>query len=119
MLGNISNLGSMIKRMQDFGGKINEMNQICRNTKVQGNSGGGLVNVEVNGLCEVLNCKIDPVVFSQGDSEFLEDLIITAMNDAIEKSREKHSEIMRNVAGSMELPDMDSLKDMFEKISPE
>ena len=116
MFNNITDLGSMFKKMQDFGGKVHEMNETCRKTKITGSAGAGLVTVEVNGLCEVLNCKIDPTVFAKGDCELIEDLVITAVNDALALAREKHSEIMGAISNGMEMPSMDEVKDIIAKI---
>ena len=101
--------------MQDFGGKVHEMNEVCRKTKITGSAGAGLVKVEVNGLCEVLNCQIDPTVFAKGDCELIEDLVITAVNDALSLAREKHGEIMGSISSGMEMPSMDDVKDIIAK----
>ncbi len=119
MFSAITNLGSMIKKMHQIGGKVKEMNDKCREIRAVGIAGAGLVKIEVNGLCEMLNCTIDPTVFSQGDAELLEDLIITAMNEAMDQAKEKHSEMMRTVAGSVDIPKLEGLKDMLGKIDDE
>lgn len=106
----------MFKKMQDFGGKVQEMNDRCREVHVQGSAGGGLVQVEANALSEILDCTIDPGVFSQGDNEFLEDLIITAVNNAMQEAKHKHAEMMQSVAGSMDLPNIDGLQDILGKL---
>ena len=103
--------------MHQFGGRVKEMNEKCREIKASGTAGAGLVRVEVNGLFEILNCTIDPTVFKQGDAELLEDLIITAVNEAMDQAREKQSEMMRSLAGSMEIPELDALKDLIGKMN--
>jgi len=112
----ITNLGSMIKKMHQIGGKVKEMNDQCRDIRAIGAAGAGLVKIEVNGLYEILNCTIDPAVFSQGDAELLEDLFITAMNEAMDLAREKHAEMIQSIAGSVDLPELGDLKDMIAKI---
>ena len=99
--------------MQEIGSKVHEMNDHCRAIRVQGDAGAGLVKVEVNGLSEILQCKIDPSLFAQGDCELLEDMIVGAANQALENAKEKHAEVMRSLAGTMELPDLDALKGLF------
>jgi DNA-binding YbaB/EbfC family protein len=103
----------MIKKMHQIGGKVKEMNDQCREIRAVGDAGAGLVKIEVNGLYEILNCTIDPAVFSQGDAELLEDLFITAMNEAMDLAREKHAEMMQSIAGSVDLPDLGDLKDLI------
>jgi len=107
----------MIKKMHQIGGKVKEMNDKCREIRAVGTAGGGLVKIEVNGLYEILDCTIDPTVFAQGDAEFLEDLFITAMTEAMELARVKHSEMMQSLAGTIEIPELDGLKDLIAKIS--
>ncbi len=119
MFSAITNLGSMIKKMHQIGGKVKEMNDKCREIRAVGTAGAGLVKIEVNGLCEMLNCTIDPAVFAQGDAELLEDLIITAMNEAMDQAKEKHSDMMRAVAGSVDIPELEGLKDMLGQIDDE
>lgn len=105
----------MFSKVHEFGTKMEEMNNKCRALRIQGKAAGGLVQVEVNGLSEVLNCTIDPTVFSRGDHEFLEDLIITATNGALEEAKIKHAETMRSLAGSLDLPGIEGLGDLFNQ----
>lgn len=66
-----------------------------------------MVELEVNGLEEVIRCKIDPSLLSGGDSELLEDLICAAANQAIAKAKQLHAEAMRNLAGGFSVPGLD------------
>jgi len=113
----ITNLGSMIKKMHQIGGKVKEMNDQCREIRAVGTAGAGMVKIEVNGLYEILNCTIDPVVFSQGDAELLEDLFITAMSEAMDLAREKHAQMMQSIAGSVDLPELGDLKGLIAQIT--
>ena len=103
--------------MHQIGGKVKEMNEKCREIRAIGTAGAGLVKIEVNGLYEILDCTIDPAVFSQGDAELLEDLFITAMSEAMDQAREKHSEMMQSLTGNLEIPELDGLKDLIAKIT--
>ena len=66
-----------------------------------------MVEVEVNGLMEVLNCRIEQSLVDQADRELLEDLMATAINQAVAKSRELHAEAMKSMTGGMEIPGLD------------
>ena len=116
MFSAITNLGSMIKKMHQINGKVKEMNDKCREIRATGTAGAGLVSVEVNGVFEMLGCTIDPTVFKQGDAELLEDLIITAVNEAMDQAREKQSEMLRSLSGSMDIPEFDGIKEMLGKM---
>ncbi len=104
MFGQLGNLASMIKQAQQIGGKLEGLNETLRGKRATGNAGGGLVEVEVNGLQEVLNCRIDPALFAQGDRELIEDLVRGATNDAIAKARQFHGDAMKELFGGADLP---------------
>src|SRR3954467_7913684 len=65
--------------------------------KVEGNAGGGMVTVTMNGAKQVLSLKIDPEAVTKDDVEMRQDLIGAAINDAQRKAFEddpKHTEVM-------------------------
>ena len=66
--------------------------------KVEGNAGGGMVTVVVNGAKQIQSLKIDPEVVSKDDVEMLQDLIIAAVNDAHRKADE---EMARKMGGML------------------
>ena len=62
--------------------------------KVEGNAGGGMVTVIVNGAKQIQSLKIDPEVVSKDDVEMLQDLIVAAVNDAQRKADDELSQKM-------------------------
>jgi len=68
---------------------------------VEATSGGGMVTVTANGRQQILSIKIDPEVINSDDPEMLEDLIVAAVNQAIEKSNEMATEHMSKLAGGL------------------
>jgi DNA-binding YbaB/EbfC family protein len=70
--------------------------------RVEGNAGGGMVTVVVNGAKQVQSLKIDPEVVSKDDVEMLQDLIVAAINDA----QRKADELMSQKMGGMLPPGM-------------
>jgi len=113
MFGKMFELGSLMKQAREFGGRVQEMNEQLKDIRVEGSAAGGLVTVCVNGLQELVSCKIDPCVFQQGDAELLEELIVTAVNEAVEEARAQQAETMQSLAGGM---DMGSLSGIIEKL---
>jgi len=107
VFGALGNLGSLIKQAKQLEGKLAGMTDDLRGRRATGAAGGGLVEVDVNGLEEVLRCRIDPGLFAQGDRELIEDLLCAAVNQALEKSKQFHAEAMRSVAGGISLPGLD------------
>jgi len=113
MFGKMLELGSLMKHAREFGGRVQEMNERLKDIRVEGIAAGGLVTISVNGLQEIVSCKIDPCVFQQGDAELLEELIVTAMNNAIDESRTQQAATMRSLA---ENADMSGLSGIIEKL---
>ena len=107
MFGGLGNLGSLIKQAQQIGSRLEGVNDDLRGRRTTGTAGGGMVEIEVNGLQEVLRCRIDPSLFQQGDRELVEDLILAATNQAMTKARQLHAEAMKSLAGGMQLPGLD------------
>jgi nucleoid-associated protein EbfC len=100
----LANIGALLKQAQQLGGQMGQITEEMRKRRVTGSAGGGMVEIEVNGLMEVLRCKIDPQLFAQNDCELLEDLVMAAVNQAIGKGKEMHAESIRELTGGLPLP---------------
>ena len=66
--------------------------------RVEGNAGGGMVTVVINGAKQIQSLKIDPEVVSKEDVGMLQDLIVAALNDAYRKADD---EMTKNVGGML------------------
>jgi hypothetical protein len=66
---------------------------------VNGESGGGLVKVEITCSMKMRKIEIDPAV--EGDREMMQDLIVAAVNNALSKAKEKSAEEMNKVTGGL------------------
>jgi DNA-binding YbaB/EbfC family protein len=100
----LAGLGSLLKHAQAISGRVQGLTEDLRNRRATGSAGGGLVEIEVNGLVEVLRCRIDPKLLAQPDQELLEDLVAAAVNQAVAKAKELHAEAMRSLTGGIPLP---------------
>ena len=107
MFKGLGNLATLVKQAQQIGDRMQGVSDQLKSQKVQGTAGGGMVTIEVNGLQEVLGCRIDPQLVAQGDRELLEDLVIAATNQALGKARQLHADAMRSMAGGIELPGLE------------
>jgi DNA-binding YbaB/EbfC family protein len=103
-LGGISNIGAVIKQAQQMGGRIKAINSELRTKRATGSAGGGLVEVDVNGLAEVLAVRIDQTLIEKGDKEMIEDLLPGAFNAAHQKAKELHAEAMQSMTSELNLP---------------
>ena len=89
------NIQNMMKQAQQMQERLQkEMAEL----KVEGNAGGGMVTVVVNGAKQIQSLKIDPEVVSKDDVEMLQDLIVAAVNDAHRKADE---EMARKMGGML------------------
>jgi DNA-binding YbaB/EbfC family protein len=111
-LGNLANLGSILKTAQQMGGRMQQITEELKTKRAEGTSGGGMVKVEVNGLGEVLACRIDPSLLN--DRELLEDLLPAAINQAVAKSKQLHAEALSAVTAGLDVP---GLGDMLSQLS--
>lgn len=91
----------MIQQMQNRMMKIQEE---LEETIVQGSAGGGVVMVEVTGQREMKSIKIDPSAIDPEDAEMLEDLVLAAVTDAMEKAAKLNEEKMGALTGGMKIP---------------
>ncbi|MDR2634259.1 MAG: YbaB/EbfC family nucleoid-associated protein [Treponema sp.] len=71
---------------------------------VTGSAGGGMVEIDLNGRIEMLSIRISPEAINPQEGEMLEDLIIAAFSNAMEKVREAINREMGTLAGGMQIP---------------
>nr|WP_218653093.1 YbaB/EbfC family nucleoid-associated protein [Paenibacillus sp. 79R4] len=90
-----------VKKMQEQMLKAQE--ELATKT-VDGSAGGGVVTVEVNGHKKVLSVNIKPEAVDPDDVEMLQDLILTAINDALGKAEELANQDMGKFTGGMKIP---------------
>ena len=109
MFKGIANLAGLLKQAQQVGGRLQQINEDLKHRRATGNAGGGMVEVEVNGLGQVLRVSIDPSLVEMKDRELLEDLIPAATNQALTKAKELHAEVIKDLAGGMNLPGLDEM----------
>ena len=83
-----------------------QLHQNLATTEVEATAGGGMVTVAMNGLKQVRAITIDPEIVSKDDVEFLQDLVVAAINDAHRKVDEETSEKMGALLTNPPLPRM-------------
>jgi DNA-binding YbaB/EbfC family protein len=71
---------------------------------VDGESGGGLVKVTMNGRCDVVKLAIDPKAIDPADPALLEDLLTAALNATAEKARAAADEHLGKATGGVKIP---------------
>jgi DNA-binding YbaB/EbfC family protein len=100
----MKNLGNLMKQAQQMQARMGELQARLAETEVSGASGGGMVQVTVNGKGDVRRVKIDPSLAKPEDVEVLEDLVVAACNDAKGKAEAMMTEEMQKLTGGLNLP---------------
>ncbi len=91
----------MIQQMQN---RLAKIQQELDETIVEGTAGGGVVRAEVTGQRALRGIKIDPSTVDPEDVEMLEDLVVAAVQDAMERAQELAEEKMSALTGGMRIP---------------
>ena len=98
---------NMMKQMQDMQKKLQKVQKELESKTITGTASGDMVKVVMNGQHEILEVEIKPEVVNPNDIEMLQDLILTAYNDAYKKSSEMAEKEMAKVTGGLNIPGMD------------
>lgn len=98
-------LSGLLKQAQKMQEQIQRVQEELADIKVEGSAGGGMVTVVANAKQELLQVKIDPEVVDSDDVEMLEDLILAATNQALERGQDAAKSRMDEVSGSL-LPNL-------------
>jgi DNA-binding YbaB/EbfC family protein len=100
---NFQQMQQMMKQAQQMQERLQKQ---MADARVEGNAGGGMVTVVMNGAKQVQSIAIDPEVVSKDDVEMLQDLIVAALNDAHRKADEEMQKNMGGMMGGLKIPGM-------------
>jgi nucleoid-associated protein EbfC len=89
------------KKMQE---NFQKLQKEMEDKTVDGQSGGGMVACVVNGRQEVISLTVSEEVWKEQDKEMLEDLIVAAINEGLDKSKEMWKDELSKITGGMQLP---------------
>ena len=102
----MKNMNDLLRQAQVMQNKIAKLQQEMTEKEVEASAGGGMVKVVMNGRQEMKSITIDKSVLESGDTEMLQDLIITAVNEAVRIGRANLDREMANISGGIHLPGM-------------
>lgn len=97
-------LGALLQQAQRMQEELARSHQKAAQKKVEASAGGGMVTVEVSGARELLRLTIDPQVVDPKDVGMLQDLIVAAVNQGLQKAAALESDEMSRAAASMGIP---------------
>lgn len=113
MFKGLGDMAGLLRQAQEMQGRVREMQERLGTLRIDGTAGGGMVTVTVSGQQTVLALRIEPSLVAAGDAEVLQDLIVAATNQALEKARETAQEELSKISAGVDLP---GLGDAFSKM---
>ena len=111
MFKSLGNMAAMLRQAQQLGGRMQALTEQLGQHRVTGSAASGLVQVEMNGLGEMLSLRIAPTL---DDRIALENLVPLAVNEASARAKELHAELLQSLTNSLDLPGMN---DMLSKLT--
>lgn len=99
-------MANLMKQAYQMQAKMKKTQEEMATREFTGTSGGGAVTAKVNGDNKVLSMIINPEVIKSGDVEMLQDLITSAVNDALKTAKDESSKEMSKITGGMNIPGM-------------
>ncbi|MFS4459112.1 YbaB/EbfC family nucleoid-associated protein [Bdellovibrio sp. HCB2-146] len=106
MKGMPGGMAQLMKQANQMQMKMKKAQEELAKAEYEATSGGGAVKVKVNGDHMMTALTIDPEVLKAGDVEMLQDMILSATNEAVKTARDTSSKEMEKITGGMNIPGM-------------
>ncbi|MFS0724725.1 YbaB/EbfC family nucleoid-associated protein [Paenibacillus sp. 1P07SE] len=100
----MNNMNQMMKQVKKMQEQMLKAQEALESKTVEGSAGGGVVTATMNGHKKLLDISIKPEAVDPDDVEMLQDLVLTAVNDAIAKAEELSNQDMGKFTGGMKIP---------------
>ena len=97
-------INKLMQQAQAMQKELEKANEQINATEFEGSASNGLVKVTINGENRILSVNIDPSILNPDDKEMIEDLIMIAVNDAVDKAEELKKDRFGSMASAMGLP---------------
>jgi len=97
----LKQIQKMQKELQD---RMSRVQDDLKDQEVEGSAGGGMVTAKANGNQELTDLVINKDVVDPDDVEMLQDLVIAAVNNALDQARELNQNEMSKVTGGIKIP---------------
>jgi len=95
---------SMLKQARELKSKLDKAQKELGNATVKADSGKGAIKLTINGQQKILSIKISPKVIDPNNAEHLEELVLTAVNEAITKSQKLAAKQLQGLTGGLKIP---------------
>jgi len=100
----IPNMGKLMKQAQQLQAKMAKIQEELNERTVEASAGGGMVTVVANGKQEIVSIRIEQEVIDPDDAEMLQDLVMAAVNDALNRAKDMMNEEMGKLTQGMNIP---------------
>ena len=100
----IPNMGKLMKQAQQLQAKMAKIQEELNEKTVEASAGGGMVTVVASGKQEIVSIKIEQEVIDPDDAEMLQDLVMAAVNDALNRAKDMMNEEMGKLTQGMNIP---------------
>lgn len=97
-------LKDIFLQAQQLKGRVEESKAELEKKVVEASAGGGMVTVRVNGVQQILSIRIDPQAVNPGDVAMLEDLVCSAVNEALRRSQDLIKQELVKYTGGIPIP---------------
>ena len=94
----------MLKQAQELQSQIAQAQDEFKMTTVEATAGGGVLSVEMTGEHKLKAVRVDPEILDPDDFEMVQDLIVAAVNEAVDKLATKQAERMSGLTDGLSLP---------------
>jgi DNA-binding YbaB/EbfC family protein len=100
------NMGNLMKQAQMMQSKLAKLQEGLAEKTAEGTAGGGTVKVVANGKNQLVSIMISREVIDPNDPEMLQDLVLTASNQALKNIHDQVNDAMKQITGGMGMPGM-------------
>ena len=109
MFENLKNASEIFSKMGEMRGKMEEIKKRISNLRVMGDAGAGMVQVTSTGDGAIVDVKINRALFDSEDNKMLEDLVMAATNDAVQKAKQAAEYELKSITGGLDLSEISKL----------
>ncbi|NLE02164.1 MAG: YbaB/EbfC family nucleoid-associated protein [Fibrobacter sp.] len=98
------NMSKLLKQAQKMQAQVLKAQEDLQKQEIEGSAGGGMVKVVLNGANQLVSIKINPEVVDPKEVEMLEDMIVAAHANAMEKVKEMSESTFGSITGGLNIP---------------